>query len=330
MPRLAKATSSPAFRELARRQQQVVSVRQLHQLEVTWHHVDVRIRAGSWQRIGPFVIVLHGGPLSERQKLWAAVLHGGKGATLCGLTAATADGLEGFEPAALQVLTPHGSNRDDLEHEQLRVRVHESRRLTDADVHPSRRPARTRLPRSIIDGASLAGSDGRCRAIVAASVQQRLVRPAELLVAARARKSLTRRALIIETINDVEGGSHSLPELEYLRGIRRVGLPMPSRQHVVRRGNGCYYLDCEFDAYQVTVEINGAQHIELLNKEADDIRRTGLAIGGRLMVDIGSHTVRHDIDGAMLITAAALRSRGWVPTPNVAQRLGELAAQRGV
>jgi hypothetical protein len=330
MPSLAKAISSAVFRELAVNQDQVVSRQQLQHAKVTWQHVDARIRAGSWQQIGPSVVVLHGGPLSERQKLWAAVLHGGKGAALSGLTAARADGFEGFEAAAFQVVTPHGSNRDDLDHEQLRVRVHESRLLADADVHPSRQPPRTRLPRSIVDGASLANSDGRCRAIIAASVQQRLVRPAELLVVAQARKTLARRALIIETIGDVEGGSQSLPELEYLRGVRRVGLPVPTRQRIVRHDNGRYYLDCEFDAYKVTVEINGAQHVEMLTKELDDVRRTRLAIGGRLMVDIGSYLVRHDIDLAMLITADALRSRGWVPSPVVAHRLGELAAQRRV
>jgi hypothetical protein len=296
-------------------------------LDVTWQHLQVRVKAGRWQEIGPYVVALHGGPLSERQKLWVAVLHGGGGAVLSGLNAARADGFEGFEPAALHVLMPHGSNRDDLDHAQLAVQVHESRRLGEADVHPTRRPRRTRFPRSIVDAASLATSDGRCRAIIAASVQQRRARPAELLVVARSRATMTRRALIIETIADVDGGSHSLPELQCLRGLRRVGLPLPTRQRAVKGQHGRYYLDCEFDPYDVTVEINGAQHIELLAKEADDVRRTRLAIGGRLMVDIGSYLVRHDNDRAMLITADALRSRGWLPGTDVHEQLRELAAR---
>ena len=141
---------------------------------------------------------------------------------------------------------------------------------------------------------------------------------------------MSRRALIIETIADVEGGSQSLPELEYLRGIRRAGLPTPTRQRIVKRPHGRYYLDCEFDPFGVTVEINGGQHIELLTKEADDVRRTWLAIGGRLVVDLGSYIVRHDNDLAVLMTAEALRSRGWVPSTDVAERLGEVAAHRGV
>jgi hypothetical protein len=227
MLRVATAISSPAFRELAQRQHQVVSRRQLHQVELTWHHVDARIRAGVWQELGPSVFLPHGGPLSEQQKLGAAVLHGGKGAVLSGLTAARADGLEGFETAAFHVVTPHGSNRDDLEHEQLSVKVHESRRLTDADVHPTRNPPRTRLTRSIVDGASLASNDGRCRAIIAASVQQRLVRPCELIVVARARRTLARRALIIETIGDVEGDRSHCQSSNICEGSDASGCPCP-------------------------------------------------------------------------------------------------------
>jgi hypothetical protein len=104
---------------------------------------------------------------------------------------------------------------------------------------------------------------------------------------------------------------------------------VPTRQRIVRHSNGRYHLDCDFEPYGVTVEINGAQHIELLAKESDDVRRTRLAIGGRLVVDLGSHLVRHDIDLAMLITADALRSRGWAPAPNVTHRLAGLAAQQG-
>jgi hypothetical protein len=169
MPRVAKAISSSRFRQLARRQDDVVSRQQLRDLTVTWQHVRARVNAGTWQEIGPYVVALHGGPLPERQRLWVAVLHGGEGAVLGGLTAARADGFEGFEPAAFQVVAPHGSNRDDLEHEQLRVKVHESRRLSDADLHPTRKPRRTRFPRSIVDGAAQASSDGfaRGRAAVA-------------------------------------------------------------------------------------------------------------------------------------------------------------------
>ena len=58
MPPVAQAIQSAAFRELARQQDDVVSRQQLRQLKVTWQHIQSRIKAGSWQDIGPHVVVL--------------------------------------------------------------------------------------------------------------------------------------------------------------------------------------------------------------------------------------------------------------------------------
>ena len=75
----------------------------------------------------------------------------------------------------------------------------------------------------------------------------------------------------------------------------------PTRQRLVQRPDRRYYLDAEFDPWAVTVEINGVQHLDVRQKEFDDVRRTQLAIGGRLVVDIGSYIVRHDIALAVLL-----------------------------
>ena len=95
---------------------------------------------------------------------------------------------------------------------------------------------------------------------------------------------------------------------------------------VVRHRGGRYYLDADFEEWLVTVEVNGAQHLAQQQKELDDIRRTRLTISGRLVVDIGSYTVRHDIELAVLLTADALFSRGWNPTVDVRRGLLALAA----
>jgi hypothetical protein len=329
VPLDARALSLAGLAELLHAQHLAISRTQLRERGVNRHLVSRRVAAGRWQPIGPNVVVLHNGALSGPQRLWVAVLHGGQGAALGGLTAATADGLTGFDEPTLHVVVPHGHFHDDLDHPELHIAVHESRRLTAADIHPARTPARTRLSRSIVDAASMAATDGRCRAILAAAVQQRLLRPDGLHLNAVSRPTLPRRALILETIADVAGGSHSLPELTYLTALRRAGLPEPTRQRVVESRDGRYYLDVDFDLYAVTVEINGAQHLALISKEYDDLRRTRLAIGGRLVVDIGSYTVRHDVELAVLVTADALLSRGWNPAPAVRRRLTRIAARRG-
>jgi hypothetical protein len=252
----------------------------------------------------------------------------GPDSALGGLTAAIADGLTGFTSPELIAVAPHGRNRDDLRltaHE-LTVRVRESRHLAEG-VHRTRVPPRTRLPRSIVDAASTATTDGRRRALIAAAVQQGLTSAPLLRAVGKRLRTLPHRALILETIDDVEGGSHSLPELDWIQGIRRVGLPEPTRQRKLRRSDGRYYLDAEFDPFRVTVEINGSGHLSLLQKEYDDLRRTRLSIGGRLVVDLGSYTVRRHNDLAMLRTADALLSRGWQPTATVRAALTGLAAR---
>lgn len=325
MPRVPAAVGDTQFLALAAEQDDVLSWPQLRQHGITRRHVHTRVKAGAWQQIGRYVVVLHNGPLSDRQKLWVALLHGGPHAALGGLTAARADGLKMIEPETDIVLVPHGRNRADLEHARLPVTVIETRRLGGSDVHPARAPRRTRLPRSIVDAASLAQIDGRCRAIIAAAVQQRLVLPQELRTIAVERRTLPRRRLILETIDDVEGGAHSLPEITFSRAVRRVGLPEPVRQQVVQRSDGRWYLDVDYGQFEVTVEINGAQHMQLLLKEYDDRRRTCLAINGRLVVDLSSYTVRHHSELAVLIVADALVSRGWQPDPRVKKRLLTLA-----
>jgi hypothetical protein len=160
-------------------------------------------------------------------------------------------------------------------------------------------------------------------------VQQRLVSEKDLRDVVRLFPTLPRRALILETIGDVGGGAHSLPELDWNHGIRRAGLPAPSRQRKVRHAHGHYYLDADFDEWLVTVEINGVQHLTAMSRDVDDERRFHLSVGGRLVVDIASHVVRRENDRAVLRTARALHSRGWRPEPTVERRLRRMAAARG-
>jgi len=326
VPRIRHKLSTPAFLELAAAQDQVVSRAQLADAVAGHRLISARVRAGRWQVLGPYVVVLHPGELTRAQQMWCAVLHGGAGAVLTRTSALEAAGLNGFTDDHVSVCIGHGRHRDDLVTDRVVVRVHESRNLPAEHILPDASPPRMRQDRAAVDAASAAVSDRACRTILAMCVQQRLASAALLRPMVLERSNLPRRALILETLDDVEGGSESLPELDYLRGLRDTGLPVPSRQRLVRRPDGRYVLDAEFDEWLVTVEINGAHHMDVRQKEWDDIRRTRLAIGGRLVVDIGSWTVRHDRDLAVLLTADALLSRGWQPDSGLRARLEEMAA----
>ena len=321
VPLVRHKLASPEFIDLSIGQELVVSRAQLGEVGVRRRLIGARVAEGKWQVVGPHVVVLRPGPLTRDQQMWIGVLHAGDHAVLTGTSALERSGLTGFTDDHISVCLPHGHHRRDLVNQHVEVRVHESRHLPSTDILARAAPPRMKQDRATVEAASAAASDRACRTILAMTVQQRLVSAAVLRPLVLARPNLPRRALILETLDDVEGGSQSLPELDYLRGLRRFGLPEPTRQRIVQRPDGRYYLDAEFDPWAVTVEINGVHHLDVRQKEADDVRRTRLAIGGRLVVDIGSYIVRHDIALAVLLTADALLSRGWQPGPVVLGRL---------
>lgn len=309
------------LRPLARENSGVVTRGQLADLGIGHSGVATRTAQGIWIDLGR-VVVLQSGPLTQLQRWWVGVLHAEPGAVLALASAAKAGGLSGFEEHEVHVAVEHGREVDDLVHPDITVRVHQTRHVS-SDLAGRRQPARQTVARSVVELASGAASDARTRALIAASVQQRLVRPAHLDAFVAARRTLPKRRLIRETIHDVDGGAHSLPELEYSRALRRAGLPQPTRQRKVRRPNGTWYLDNDFEDWAVTVEVNGVQHLELLSSESDDVRRTVLQVHGRIVVDVSSYAVRHRARLAVLRTADALIAHGYRPDVRTTRILTE-------
>jgi len=166
--------------ELARRQDDVVSRRQLNDVGIGHDRVRSEVRARRWRIVGPQAVVLHRGTLTEPQLWWVAVLSNGKGAALAGLTAAAGYGLVGFTSASasetVHVVVANGTRIRRLP----RIRVHVSRRLGASDVHPARQPPRTTLDRSLVDAAVWSKSSRKACAILVSAVQQRLTTASRL------------------------------------------------------------------------------------------------------------------------------------------------------
>ncbi len=191
--------------------------------------------------------------------------------------------------------------------------VHLSHRLGDEDVHPLRLPRRTRLPRSLIDGASRAPHERIARAIILAGVQQRLTRPRDLSEHLSRRGNCFRHALIVESIGDAIGGLASVPERDFELIRRRRRLPEPDRQRIVRRRDGKYYLDADWAAYGFAVEVHGVQHNEILNWDDDLDRLSVIAARGRRMLQFSSYAVRHRQRRVGDLLEEALFNGGWRP-----------------
>ncbi len=290
------------------------ALRYLTEGELRW-----LLRSKRWQRRCPRVLVTHSGPPSHEQEVWAAVLHCGKGAVLAGATAAALDGLRGYEAEAVHVAIPHGARPGQWPAPTAvgsppgssHLAVTESRLLGPEFVHPTRAPRRTRLERSLLDIAATAATAERTCAVLAAGVQQRLTTPDRLASMLDLLPRLRKRALLTETITDVAGGAHSVPEREFLRIVRNAHLPQPDRQALLQRPNGRYYLDARWHRYATAAEIDGSGHFEIETWWRDIERMNEIGIDGTVTVRFVSFHVRHRPDYIEHVLGARLRAAGW-------------------
>ena len=273
-----------------------VALRFMTESQLRW-----RITSGRWQKPARGVVVAQSGPLTDGQLLRVALLRAGPRATLAGLTAARLDGLKGFDDkrpmreTPIYLLVPVGYKRRTPP-PGLTVITHYSQFLSDADVHPTRQPRRTRMARSLIDAAWMP-TDRGAAAILSAGVQQRLARVADLALVAHRMENLRRRQLIIKTLGDIAGGSQAISELDFLRlVVRPFGLPEPSRQSARRDRRGRRrWIDAAWDDRKIAVEIDGAQHTHDPLQRWDDMERDlDLTLGGYQTVRFPAWLVRNN------------------------------------
>lgn len=245
------------------------------------------LTSGLWQRPHRGVIVLHNGPLTPRQREIALVKAVQRGSALGGLTALSYDGFERFRAPRPQIVLPAGARDpgwDDVE-------VHWSHFLDSRDVHPTHRPRRTRVARSLVDAASWCAGDRLARAIVIAGIQQRLTTTRHLRDALTRRGTCRRRALIIESILDAAGGIQSLPERDVGFAFAEAGVKIV-RQQALRTPAGRFYLDIEADGF--TVEVHGMAHHAVEQWDRDLVRTNEIAITGERQLAFSAYVVRHE------------------------------------
>jgi len=241
--------------------------------------------------------------------LWAIVLGAGTDAVLGGLTAARLDGLTGFDDGRIHIVVP--ASRQVRAKLPALVVVHRSRALRPAEVHPVRRPPRTRMPRSILDAASWMRTDNGTRAVLAAGVQQRLVRADDLAAVVARRGTGPRRALIRATITDIAGGAQALSELDFCRLTRRFGLPEPSRQALRLDSSGrVRWLDACWERAGVVVEVDGLWHMDATAWWADMRRDNELTLSGYRVLRFPAFAVRDHPEAVAAQIAEALRLAG--------------------
>lgn len=232
------------------------------------------LRRGTWRRYGR-VVVTHNGPLTSEQGLWVALLRSPAGTVLAGATAARRQGLRVDEPEVPRLLVPYGAPRPDLQG----VSVRRTRVLTQRDVHPVLQPPTLRLARAVLDEAARTARPADVRALLCATVQQRLLRPADLRSVLLRLGPQTGRALVLEVLGEVELGVHSRREGQFLGMVRGARLPEPRLQVARRAGTGVRYLDGLWEDYDLHAEIDGAGHLAVAQWSADCLRANELELG---------------------------------------------------
>jgi very-short-patch-repair endonuclease len=310
----AISSDPPGLTDLLREQDGVVSTASalgwLSQQQLRW-----RVTSGRWQQPCRGIVVAHSGPLTQKQRLWAALLWAGEGAVLAGLTAAGLDGLEGFPDRAnaaqpIHLLVP-ACRSVRRKPPGLPVAVHYSIMLTPDDVHPLREPRRTRLARSLVDAAAWMGSDRGAQAVLAAGVQQRLVRAGDLLAVVAGNQRRPRRAMMMATLDDIAGGAQALSELDFTRLVRRHRLPEPDRQAPRRDAAGRRrWLDAVWETARLIVEVDGIHHLDADQYWADMDRGNDFTLDGYRILRFPAFAVRYQADYVAGKIRDALRSPG--------------------
>lgn len=257
----------------------MVSRRQLYGLGLTRGQVRAQLRAGRWQRLGPQTIATHNGEVSQWGHLWAAVLEGGPRAQLDGTAALVAGGLTRYTIDRIRVTVPRGT----------RVRRHpiydirQSRRWSAQDAAPSGIP-RTRADVAAVRAALWAPTDRAATYVLTRVVQAGLARPEDLgRQLLRVRRD-RRRLLLHAVVNDLLDGGRSLGEIDFVRELRRRGLPAPAQQVLRRDRRGRYYLDLYWPDLGVVVEVDGIHHAWAENVVGDALRQNSLALSGDVVL----------------------------------------------
>lgn len=304
MPRLSDRQDADRLAAIAAAQRQVATRAQLLAAGFDSDAVRRRVATGRWQRIGP-AVVLHNGPIDELALAWAGILSVQGPAALAGRSGAKRYGLRGFEPGAIEIVVPRGATPPAI----TGVRWHESRRFGEADIASPRGLAVVRAPRAIVDAASWTPSPRVACALVAASVQQRVVSARALRRELAAAGLIQHRKQLHAVVADIEGGADSLSEIDLVALARRAGLPPPRRQAVrCDRFGRRRYLDADFGGF--VVEVDGGVHLKPLTYWDDALRQNELVLGGDRVLRFPTIAIRLEPDVVIAQLQAAARLFG--------------------
>jgi hypothetical protein len=281
-----------AIEEIARRQAQVLSRRQLRDAGWTRFQIDHEIDIGRWQSPAPSVVVLHTGHLAGDQPLWIGVLHAGDGAVISHLTGARRAGLRWTGGDVIDVLTPRGDAVLPL----AGYFFHQTRRPYQRWVGPAAGPPRLPIEHCVLLAAEREGNIRAGIGLLAASVQQQLTTAKRLGGVIPQIRKLRHGRTFRLVLHDIAGGAQSFAELDVGRLCDGHGLVRPTRQVVRLDKQGRRrYLDCVWvlpDGRVIVLEVDGSFHAEVIAWWTDMKRERAVVVQGDTVLRCSSIELR--------------------------------------
>lgn len=292
---------------LAADQAGVLCRRQLAGHRIPRWLVALELRTGRWQRTGRQTVVVHNGALSPQTRRTIALYEVCLRAALDGASALQHAGVTSLTDALVHVIAPKGSDPVRVSG----VRTHESRRFREQDVVVLD-GVRTVVPGvAAVHAALWARTDREATLFLVLVVQHRLATVPAVEEAVASVRRHARRRLLRRVAGELAGGIRSMGELDVTVAMRRRGLPEPERQVVRRRPSGTEYLDCRFDAYALTLEIDGAQHDDVEHRTADVLRDLAQAAEGDTVLRLPLTVWRLEEQRVLDRLEEVFVARGW-------------------
>jgi hypothetical protein len=294
---------------LLAQQDGVISRRQLTEAGVGEAEIKRRLRRREWARVFPGVFVNHTGPLTWRQRAWAAVLFHWP-AALAGSSALHAAGVRGHEPrpgSPIEICV----DRDRSVRRHVGIHVRQIVRF-ESVCQMQTSPPRERVEHAFIDVASKRHRLEGSIAVLADAVQCGATTAKRLVAALGERPRIRHRAMMLAVLADVRVGVRSVLEYRYLTWVERAhGLPRAQRQRSVSVENGSTCRDVDYVDYGVVVELDGRIGHNGAQNQWDDIDRdVSAAMAGEMTVRAGWRQVLNPCRLARAV-ATILQARGW-------------------
>ena len=268
--------------------------------------VNDRVDAQRWRSVYPGVYLIGVTEPSWEQKLLAACLFAGERAVVSHRAAGVLWRLDGLVRAPLEITVPH--------HEEASLRgvvVHRSRKLEDFDVTRRGPMPVTSVERTLVDLGRYLEPQETEKALESA-LRQRLVTPQTVWNYVEDRGGRIPGCRRLRAILRARGEAKpagSGGEVEFLRLLRRAGIPQPVRQLELRLPSGAVaFLDFAWPQLMLAMEYDGYDsHGGRLAHAADLERQNGIVAMGWTLLRYPGRRVRRSPAAVVSEIEAAIR-----------------------